>query len=272
MSKLDWQRFWCPVGSKVPLDPQGYLPDLSLPGAEYWLPETKTIDALERYPCLVLLGEPGIGKSTAIGGDTCGTSDSKDTKTGDFTLHRDLKAYQTDFSLIRGVFENPTFRQWSNSDSVLTLVLDSFDECRIRIDTVASLLFEELRQKPIKRLRLRVACRTAEWPAHLTDDLQRLWGKDEVGVFELLPLRKRDVEQAAQAEAVNAEEFIAEVERCGAAPFAIKPVSLFFLLRTYKQRRSLPSRQCELYLEGCRLLADEPSQNRRSSPLFRERL
>jgi hypothetical protein len=59
---LAWRRYLCPRGSKIPLDNFGFLAD----------PENQIVSNLaqaedRREPgCLVMLGEPGIGKSAEL--------------------------------------------------------------------------------------------------------------------------------------------------------------------------------------------------------------
>jgi hypothetical protein len=66
MPTYNWKRFWCRRGDPVDLSDGGYLRD---PDAIRFLnldSNLVTSDALTNMPCLVLLGEPGIGKSTAL--------------------------------------------------------------------------------------------------------------------------------------------------------------------------------------------------------------
>ncbi len=145
--------------------------------------------------------------------------------------------------------------------------LDSLDECLLRIDTVSELLIGELKKYPVHRLLFRIACRTAQWPNTLERGLKQLWGNDAVQVYELAPLRRVDVAEAARVNGLDSGTFLSAIERMGAAPLAIKPVTLDFLLRTYRHNSRLPSTQTELYGEGCRLLCEETSETRREASL-----
>ena len=78
----------------------------------------------------------------------------------------------------------------------------------------------------------------------------------------LAPLRKKDVEEAARVSGIDAKLFLGQVESSAVVPFAIKPVTLNFLLSVCRTQGSLPSSQSALYLEGCRLLAAETSDSR----------
>jgi len=213
---------------------------------------------------LGLLGEPGIGKTHTMKAQREGI-DAELEQEGDKTLWLDLRSYGNEDRLLRQLFGNPTFVSWSKGSHRLQIFLDSLDECLLRIDNVAALLIDEFKNYPIERLYLRIACRTAHWPNTLEDGLRQLWGNDAMAVYELTPLRRLDVAEAARANGLNVVEFLAEIDRMEVVPLAIKPVTLGFLINTYHKTRQLPPTQSELYLEGCRLLCEETSESRRDA-------
>jgi len=56
-----WQRLWCPPDGRIRRTDEGYL----------WEPgefnkDVVTLDSLVDVPCLILLGEPGTGKSRTM--------------------------------------------------------------------------------------------------------------------------------------------------------------------------------------------------------------
>ena len=142
------------------------------------------------------------------------------------------------------------------------MFLDSLDECKLHVETVTRLLSDHLRQLPVERLRLRVACRTLDWSMKLEDVLKELWGVEGVGVYELLRLTRADVSEAARRSAVDEASFLKSISMHGVGPLACKPVTLRFLLGTYKKSGSLPADQVSLYAEGCRLLCQELDPDR----------
>jgi hypothetical protein len=161
--------------------------------------------------------------------------------------------------------EGPCFTSWRGGSGVLHLFLDSLDECLIRVDTLATLLAQELERCPIDRLRLRVACRTAVWPMLLEQRLRQLWGEGAVGVYELAPLRRRDIAEAAAACDIDPAVFLAEVDQREAGALAAKPVTLRFLLSAYQRGSGFPPSQVELYRQGCERLCEETSASRRAA-------
>lgn len=239
------------------MDDDGYLiyPDGEF--GRFANPDLKPFSAIAATPCLVLLGEPGIGKSRAIQGAA-----EQELEPGVARLSLNLRQFSSEDRLFRAIFESEPYRHWLSDESVLEILLDSLDECLIRIGTVVPILEEELRSAPVRRLRLRIACRTASWPATLEEALLRLWGADSFGAFELAPLRREDVRLACEIESLSSTDFLNEVQRVRAQSLAMKPVTLRLLLGTFRQNRQLPSSRSELYERGCRLFCDESPERR----------
>ena len=248
------------------LSDRGYLSDPESEFGHIYNPDLVTFDCIEATSCLALVGEPGIGKSHAMGAAQKAIDD-KIRKGSDKALWLDLRSFGSEDRLVRQLFESRVFQSWTKAKHCLHLFLDSLDECLLRIDTLSALLIDELSKYPVERLYLRVACRTADWPEGFEQGLRRLWGTDQVSVYELAVLRRKDVIEAAEANNLDAGAFLSEIDRAQAVPLAIKPITLGFLLNTYRRIRALPSTQLELYFEGCRLLCDETSKSRRDARL-----
>lgn len=265
--RLAWERFWVPRESRISLFGDGYLPDPTSEIGRLLNPDVVALGNLREAPCLVLLGEPGMGKSTAIGDAVAVIRAASDGVT--VLHHHDLKPYGSEDRLVREVFRSPEVQAWAAGHHTLHLVLDSVDECLLRINTLADLIANELQrlQDSAKRLRLWIACRTAEWPANLEEALRTLW-EGKVGVYELAPLTQANVATAARAYRIDVQAFFAEVDRVEAGPLVTKPVTLHFLLRMFRRDSRLPRTQQELYLEGCQLLCEEASPSRRGAKLL----
>lgn len=199
------------------------------------------------FSCLILLGKPGIGKSTAMELQRS-LIDEQVTKAGGKTLWVDLRACSTDEGLCKLLFENPVFQSWLSGNHPLHLFLDSLDECPLPINTVIAKLGEEFKNCPVNRLFLRIICRTADWPNSLENRLKQLWGKDAVGAYELAPLRRVDVVEAAKSSGLDPEAFLEEIDRREAVPLAIKPVTLKFLINSYRNKGKFPppKRNCTM--------------------------
>ncbi|MEW6185122.1 MAG: hypothetical protein AB1585_05210 [Thermodesulfobacteriota bacterium] len=260
----NWKRFWVKREGQLNLADNGYLFDPDSEWGRIYNPDVLSYTAISSTPCLILLGEPGIGKSTAIQLEYNKLKVFEPTK----RLLLDLRSVGSDTQLNRKLFDNKDFKKWKRGTFSFHLFLDSFDECLLRIDTLAALLIEEFRECPIDRLSLRITCRTAEWPNILEDSLLKLWGRDHCGIYEMAPLRRRDVLEAAERNNLDSDKFLQEIDRTETVPLAIKPVTLEFLLNIYSRSGVMPQTRTELYSQGCLILCEEQNPSRRGAGLF----
>ena len=219
----NWKRFWCSRTGRLNLSDSGYLFDPESEFGNIYNPDVVPFEKIATLQCLGLLGEPGIGKSTTMSTQKQNI-EARVTEAGDASQSVDLRAFQTDARLVNAIFEESVFLDWKKGSHRLHLFLDSLDECLLRIDSVVALLLDEFKRLPIERLSVRIACRTADWPLGLEEGLRELWGNDSVEVYELAPLRRGDVAEAARANGLDADSFLVEVDRKEAVPLAIKPV------------------------------------------------
>lgn len=247
-------RFWSPRGKRVDLADRGYLPDPEETYGRMVNPELRRFEEIAHVPALILLGEPGSGKTSTLK-PILSTSASEGPPSSR-SLWFDLNAYGDEGRLARNLFEdNSVIAEWKASGDTLTLTLDSFDECIIRIDTLASMLAEELRKLPRDRLLLRIISRTAMWPTSLEHALAELW--PQVEAFELTPLRRSDVLAEADRLGADSATFMQRADEQSAQPLAVNPVSLRFLLRSFIQTRSLPADRAALFEDGALALCQK---------------
>ncbi|MBF2072932.1 MAG: hypothetical protein IGS50_04105 [Synechococcales cyanobacterium C42_A2020_086] len=258
MSKqtYNWKRFWCSRTARIDLSDRGYLVDPESEWGRHANPELVGLESIADVPCLVLLGEPGIGKSEAIKKATEIKTYNQDP------LVLDLHSYGNEDRLVKNLFESSQFRAWGEGNHALHIFLDSLDECLLRIDNVTALLAEEFErhQDKVDRLFLRIVCRTAMWQSSFEKQLQQIWGEDKVKVYELAPLRWLDVRHAAECEGIKEPDlFMQEIWDKRVVPLAVKPITLGFLLNIYRRNGRFSQQQTlfHLYLEGCRILCDE---------------
>ncbi len=252
MSAASVERFWCPRGGTYTLDDHGFLrdPNATWLGTQSANPGVVRTDDVREHHCLVLLGEPGTGKSTAV------AETARLVPTGVSLVSFDLGAYGSEDRLVREVFDDPSIVSWSGGYGQLCLVLDSLDEARARVPHVGAVIADRVRRLPYDRLFLRIACRTADWPAGLEQSLEDVFGA--VAVVEILPLRRVDVSAMAAAWC-DPSRFLNEVEQAGAGPLAARPLTLRFLARSFGQSETLPERGAALYAAGVRSLCEEPN-------------
>jgi len=195
------------------------------------------------------------------------TIDSGIEISGGRTLRIDLNSISASSDLSEKLFENHAIQDWIKGEYPLHIFLDSLDECLLRIDNFSTILIDRLKHYPIEYLYLRIACRTADWQRLriLERELKKLWDKDTVGIFELLPLTRRDVFIAAKTMGFDPEIFLGEIVERDAGPMAARPVTLKFLLDTYSNNKKISYGKIDLYYEGCKLLCKEPNEYRKAS-------
>jgi pimeloyl-ACP methyl ester carboxylesterase len=274
LSVYPWKRFWYPREGQASLADDGFLLDPDSEAAKYHPTDVVAFEAISDTPCLILLGEPGIGKSIALKNEFENVEKSISGSSGQ-ALWFDLRDFSSEDRLERMVFESEEIRKWQGAQNTLHLFLDSVDEGLLRIDNISRVLLSGLQRFPPDRLRLRIASRPLDWPVTLENGLVGIWGQDNVRVFQLAPLGKRDVAVAAELSgisAISANQFVDQVIGRNVVPFAIKPVTLKFLVGVFDKGGTLPTSRAELYFEGCKRLCEEQNLDRRDSPKARGNL
>ena len=264
----DWKRFWCPRSSQINLgDRGGYLTDPESEYGKYANPELVGLEAISDVPCLVLLGEPGIGKSQELINLKNYTENNLDN--GHKVLEVNLRSCT---SLKENLFKEEKFIAWESGTHRLHLFLDSLDEGLLQIQALATQLVDTFTKDryrdKLSRLHIRIACRTAVFPNILEEGLKNLWKESNVGIYELAPLRRVDAQASVSARGLDADAFLKKVDSKGVIPFAIKPITLKFLLNIFQENNGqFPPDQklADLYLAGCRSLCEEQNKSRRGS-------
>lgn len=246
-----WKRLWVP-GTGPAVDEVLTHPTYfaTVAGAE-------PLENWQQISCLILLGEPGMGKSAewTRQQQLVGAEASLKVNLGDFSSGRDI---------VDALVDEPAVRDWCRQpETGLWLWLDSFDEALLHEAKLAQALTRLLRQWPTTGLHLRILSRTATWPAFFTEALKAHFGhsdeQPQVVTLQLAPLTQVQVQEAAEVAGIETEAFIAAVERAEAVPLATLPVTLDLLFRLWKAGRFSVStgRGIELLEEGCRLLCEE---------------
>ena len=135
------KRFWVERSERFELNSFGYLADPEVPTPTFFSPinnHLKVTKALVEEPCLILLGEPGIGKSFEL---EALKAQSEALSSGEpIVLRVDLKGRSDFRNIEKLIFETMAFKRWLNSEQMLHLFVDSLDECALHIDTLGQRL------------------------------------------------------------------------------------------------------------------------------------
>jgi len=269
----DWTRYWYPRGVALELTDEGYLPDPALLAEAFTNRDVRSLRGLSEKACAILLGEVGSGRSIALEDDR--TSMNADADGVGTARLLDLAKIASQDVLRQEIADALSVSP--AEEGVQYVLIDGVDECPLPIAVVRADLIRELRKKVAASegagsVRVRITCRTAEWPRAFEDDLISVFGREAVAAYEIAPLTRRDVETAAHANAVEPTAFLQSIADSFAAPFAIRPVTLEFLLGYARRGERLPSTRQQLYEEGCLELCTETRGAEASTLSARERL
>jgi hypothetical protein len=128
----EWKRFWYPRGNIPALSDAGYLYDPEREYGQIFSEGVSSFEVIARFPCLILLGEPGVGKSYAVRVAHEAEAHAAE-KVGSRSLFIDLGSYGDEGRLMDDLFKSSTWASWVDSEGRLILFLDSLDECLLNI-------------------------------------------------------------------------------------------------------------------------------------------
>ena len=262
-----WKRFWCSRTGSISLNDGGFLFDPESEYAHYYNRDVVTFEAIQKQPCLILLGEPGVGKTTAIKSEILRLQIEKNEEKKDIYIYKDLNEYGDENRLIQEIFDSQTIHNWMDGKHYLHLFLDSIDECLMNIPNLSPILRNRICDLKGKssRLTVRFSCRTGNWPEILTNEFCAIWGDKNVGVYELAPLRRKDVAEAVQASGFDPTQFLKAVENKEIQPLAINPLTLIYLIDEFRTNGNFSRSRSQLFFTSCKLLCTEKNPYREFS-------
>lgn len=249
-----WPRYWFPEGNGNSVFVQsGYL---SLPPPEnshYYQALPKQLVELTQIPILILLGEPGYGKSHALADER---KRLEKEHPEDLVIFEDLKTFVPGSE--QRLLDSDVFNLVEQGRR-LWILLDSFDECTLPAsgDWLINNFINKV--KLPERVFVRITCRPSHWPERLEKAFSERWrsvAKSPVESWRLCPLRQDDIRVAANLSQINAEEFLNAVTERNVAQLAALPVTLQFMLRLFKENR-LPKLRTEIFEQGLELLCED---------------
>jgi hypothetical protein len=251
---VPWVRYCAKLGVRLQFEEGGYLANPEQSWSDnhdlFRNGQIRRVETLADEQCVVLLGEPGIGKSDVMR-QLRGNGRQIDLgAVSEHTLVKELSEF---------------VGQLDHCEGTSILQLDGTDEFTDNIRFVSGRLGDALKNVPAGRVRLRIGCRTAVWPKDLQEVLQNHFGVNGVHVFELIPLQRADVELALQNGLpreidLDPKSFLDAVEKHAATALASVPLTLGFLVNRFVRQKSISANRAELYHEGCLQLCEYPKR------------
>jgi hypothetical protein len=259
-----WTRYWVPRDSGC--SPDGaYLAD---PESEYaWADARRAVSLAELRdkPVLVLLGEAGMGKSRALQQAFEALQEVQPEDAHSLILNLNCYGAGNQAQLAAELFESTEFAAYRDG-ARLIVFLDSLDEGRNHMPGLDAWLANQLRKKVTDpaRFQLRIASRTAGWSASLEAAVGEIWRNQHEGpaIFEICPLRRTDVVQAANIEGFPADDLLEAVRNKEIDALASRPVTLDFLFAQWRKQSTLPNSKATLYEDGILALCEENNPDR----------
>ena len=261
--RLPWRRYWVPLDGKIRCgtDGRGFLDDPEEPWGRYANPQLRTIDQLLLKRCVILSGHPGIGKTVEIESVRDQAKTQRHPPDEVFFLY--CRGIGSAEMLRSETVRHPRWIQARAAQADITLIIDGVDEGLRKVPELISSLTLLLREEPSERLRLALACRSAEWDFSAGESLMGLWPKDErAGIYELGPLRYRDVQEAARGSGVDEAAFLSSVRRHQVESMAARPMTLRLLLDEFAAKGDLPETRKELYARAAERMCREFDEDR----------
>jgi hypothetical protein len=214
---------------------------------------------------LVLLGEPGAGKTTTFTSLTGASLDTTEPEPGEPGTLWVTGSELSDTTAFNGIFGDhlaalPDAGHTTQPAGRLTIVLDQLDEST-DLERLPYRLRRALAGKDTRSLRVLVACRTADYPDRLTRVLEQALGRCVVA--DLAPLTRDDVVALVSGTGTDASAFVDAVTGAGVGTLASVPLTLKILLAAFRHDvRSLDRGLRELFDLGVTRLADEHDRDR----------
>lgn len=261
---IEWTRWWAPFDKPVDVQQSGgFLSDPDDGDFRFGAKDLFAAAELTDRHCLILCGEPGMGKTTEL------DHLERRLRTADETIIRvNFRSCLDAADFKAKTFRAKAWKTWLRSEGRLRLLIDGVDEGLWLIPNFLEWFIDALRTGiPLERLSVVLACRSWEWPQDLGRELAGLWNEPTTertsSVFQLCPLTRGAVLKAAEAHGVSASDFFAAVYERQVQPLAARPLTLFMLLDEFRDKGSDFGRtHRELYFDFCSRLCRDANAER----------
>ncbi|MGW6769237.1 hypothetical protein ACWGBX_02305 [Streptomyces sp. NPDC055037] len=267
--QLVWSRWWGPEQAETRLF-GGVLLDPRDDYARFVNGHLKELRDFAACRALVLLGEPGTGKSSELEKEILRRRSS-----GQYVEPILLREFLT-ASEVREVVRDAVTR-WCEAGSPgdLTFAFDGFDEPLFAIGNLADVLERVLARLDTDRLRVLITSRRSMWRGRLETAFARWWPGSASAALVLAPLTMREIRQAAATELTDPDGFVTWLKTAGVQLLAASPMMLRLLLAAYA-KGDMPTQRRHIYALGVEGLVAEANADRadrgREGPPLRKRL
>ena len=210
--------------------------------------QTLKFEDLRHLPAYVLLGDPGMGKTTSFEDEANLLADK-----AKFISARDF--------LSSHLPNNPSWRK-------RTLFIDGLDEIRAGAYD-ARVPFDEIRSRldQLGKPRFRLSCRAADWLGANDRNKLTLVTPDESApmVVVLNPLTASDVRALLESlpEVEEADDFIEQAQGFGVADLLANPQTLELMVKAVAREGTWPRSRLQTFEMACRQMASEINEEHR---------
>lgn len=260
---VPWRRYWASPSARLSAghDGRGFLDDPEDEFGRALNPHVHLLPELLNRHCLVLSGQPGIGKTTEV--NELESKSAEWLQPDETLISLTGRLLQSSEELRRKTVEAAKWKSAICDGGRVCLLIDGVDEALRRVSVLVPALAELLKEQPLDRLKVILVCRAAEWHQADGHALASLWREDAASaVFELCPLRWKDVQLAARLSGLDPDLFFRQVARHRVQGLAARPITLRLLLDEMHAGGRLPGSHHELFSQAIRRLCEEVDDER----------
>ncbi len=234
-----WQRVWVPFGTTATKDGYGLDTFESFDfKREKSVSKTRSLSDLDNERCLILVGEPAKGKSTAIA--------QYRAPAGTKIVLMQLNVYSDLIELISALDGAVATSNLQSGDLKIYLFMDGVDEGLASIVNIHNSIINWLDSKKASEhtrglfdsLYVRMTCRSAVWSEIGTVTEQRLrslYGETNVKIFELAALTIKEIREALAIESIDESAFLEKVRTLSLASFCGDPQSFRGVIGAFRE-------------------------------------
>lgn len=234
-------------------------------------------------PCVVLLGEPGSGKTTEF---KCQCNKLRNTE--EFVFESNWQDWTAGDNFEETLNDKDKFKDALSSENTIWWFLDALDELHLKDQNAFTVVRKKLKflgENVLKRLRLRISCRSRDWRTTEEKELSSIFprkkpdyaNKNEdydprsVVIVQLLPLDDKAIHDLSYDKLnteIDTEKFIHILRSLHIIALAGHPFLLVQLLLQYKNNFMLGKNRTQLYKQSIKHLVIELNEKRKDQVEF----